>query len=169
MDRHTVIVIIASVAIFAPFAYAALNIHALQALEIRSSDPGRFSFFEIGNGRPIEACNMSPFAAGFERLEITMFYQDDDKGTYVVGAGMLPPARSVLEGAFSSESYAESQYTFLHMDAQFGGTAPIRLDPSQMFVETSIRTSILGFIPYTINDRYAASEFYSMMNAELRC
>ena len=53
-----------------------------------------------------------------------MFYEDDNEGTYTITSQTLPGSSlSVLEGNFRSESYAESQYTFLHMDGQFAGTA----------------------------------------------
>ena len=68
MNKHTVIVIIASMVIAAPFVYAAWNIISLENLELRSSEHGRFSFFEISNGRSIEACNPSPFLTNFEAI-----------------------------------------------------------------------------------------------------
>lgn len=165
MNKHTIIVIVASIIIVAPFAYSGWNILSLNNLELRSSQHDRFSFFEISNGRPIEVCNPSPFYVSFDRLTITMFYEDDDEGTYTITSQTLPASSlSILEGNFRSESYAESQYTFLHMDGQFAGTAPIRLDPNQMFVVTNIQTSILGFIPYSITQQHYAFDFYNIMN-----
>lgn len=167
MNKHTIIVIIASIIIVIPFAYSAWNIMTLENLELRSSQHGQFSFFEISNGRAIEICNPSPFYVSFDRLDITMFYQEDNEGTYSLPSSTIPPSSiSSIEGSFRSESFSESQYTFLHMDAQFGGTVPIRLDPNQMFVVTNIQTSILGFIPYSITKQYSAFDFDNMMNEE---
>ena len=167
MNKHTIIVIVASVIIAAPFAYSAWNIISLENLEFRSSQHDRFSYFEISNSRAIEVCNPSPFYVSFDKLEISMFYEDDNEGTYTVLSETLPASSlSILEGTFRSESYAESQYTFLHMDAQFAGTAPVRLDPNQMFVVTNIQTSILGIIPYTVSNQYYAFDFYNIMNED---
>ena len=165
MNKHTIIVIIASVVIAAPFIYAAWNIVSLENLELRSSEHGRFSFFEISNNRAIEVCNPTSAYLSFNKLTITMFYQNDNEGTYTIPGQSLPPSSlSLLDGSFRSELYAESQYTFLHMDAQFAGTAPIRLDPNEMFVVTDIHTSILGFIPYKVTKQYYAFDFYNIMN-----
>ena len=167
MNKHMIIVIIASVIIAAPFIYAAWNITLLEKLELRSSEHGRFSFFEISNDRSIEVCNPSPSYVSFEKFTITMFYEGDNEGTYTIPGQTLPPSSlSVVDGDFRSEIFAESQYTFLHMDAQFAGTAPIRLDPNQMFVVTNIHTSIMGIIPYTISNQYYASDFYNIMNED---
>ena len=96
-----------------------------------------------------------------------MFYQDDNKGTYTLARTTISPSTlEVLEGTFRSESFAESQYTFLHMDGEFAGTAPIRLDPNQMFVVTNIQTSILGLIPISVTNQYSAFDFYNIMNEE---
>ena len=169
MNKHTIIVIVASIVIAAPFAYSAWNIFTLDNLELRSSQYGQFSFFEISNGRAIEVCNPFPFYVSFDRLDITMFYQEDNEGTYSLPSSTIAPsALSAIEGSFRSESYSESQYTFLHMDSQFGGTVPIRLDPNQMFVITEIQTSILGLIPYSITNQYSAFDFRNMMNEEDR-
>lgn len=165
MNKHTIIVIIASIVIAVPFAFSAWNIMALDNLELRSSQHGNFSFFEISNGRAIEVCNPSPFYVSFDRMDISMFYQEDNEGTYSLPPSTIAPSTiSIIEGSFRSESYAESQYTFLHMDGEFAGTAPIRLDPNQMFVVTNIQTSILGFIPYSITNQYSAFDFYNIMN-----
>ncbi len=161
------IVLAASLVIVSPFAYSAWNISALGGLELRSSQHDRFSFFEISNGRPIEACNPSPFPVSFEGLEITIFYENDDEGTYTVGPSTLQPSSlALLEGTFRSESHAESRYTFLHMDAQFAGTAPIRLDPNRMHVEVDVHVPILGLVPYMITERYTALDFYNTMNED---
>ena len=167
MNKHTIIVIIASLVIASPFVYAVWNIVALDNLELRAAEQGRFSFFEISNGKEIQICNSSPFYVSFDRIDVTMFYEEDNEGTYTVPSDTLPPSSaSILEGNFRSESYAESQYTFLHMDGEFAGTAPIRLDPNKMFVILNIQTSILGFIPISISDQYRAFDFYNLMNEE---
>ena len=169
MNKHTIIVIIASIVIVVPFAYSAWNIFILNNLEIRSSQHGQFSFFEISNNRAIEVCNPSPFYVSFDRLDISIFYQEDNKGTYSLPSSIISPSSlSIIEGTFRSESYSESQYTFLHMDSQFGGTVPIRLDPNQMIVATNIQTSILGLIPYSITNQYSAFDFYNIMNEKDR-
>ena len=167
MNKHSIIVIIASIVIATPFAYAAWNYVSLDSLELRAIEQGRFSFFEISNGKGIQICNSSPFYVSFDRIDLTMFYQEDNEGTYTIQSDTLSPSSiSIVEGSFRSESYAESQYTFLHMDGEFAGTMPIRLDPNQMFVTVNIQTSILGLIPVSMSEQYRAFDFYNLMNQE---
>ncbi len=148
------------------FAYSAWNITALEDLRVGPPDGGAFSFFEASNGRAIAVCNASPFYVSMSGLDITVLYQGDEKGTYSFASGALAPyASSILNGTFRSESYAESQYIFLHMDGQFSGDVPARLDPGMMLVRTDVKTSILGVIPYSVTKEHPAYDYYSLVNA----
>ena len=167
MNKHTIIVIIASIVIAIPFAYAAWNYASLGNLELRATEPGGFSFFEISTGKGIQICNSSPIYASFDRIDLTIFYQDDNEGTYTIPANTLAPSsQTILEGNFRSESFSEAQYTLLHMDGEFAGTAPMRLDSNQMFVTLNIQTSLLGLIPISTSEQYRAFDFYNLMNQE---
>jgi hypothetical protein len=91
-----------------------------------------------------------------------------------------------LDADFSSENFAESQYLFMHMDGQFDGEIPIRLDPSKMVVQfdgeipirldpskmvvvTTFETKIIGVIPYQNTITQSGFDFTNMMNEDSRC
>ena len=167
MNKHTIIVIIASIVIAIPFAHAVWNYASLGNLELRASELGRFSFFEIITGKGIQICNSYLIYDSFDRIDITIFYQDDNEGTYTIPANTLAPSsQTILEGNFRSELFAEAQYTLLHMDGEFTGTAPKRLDPNQMIVTLNIQTYVLGIIPISIYEQYRAFDFYNLMNQD---
>ncbi len=146
-------------------AHSGLNAAAAHGVQLRSSEEGLFSLFEISNERPVLACSAHPLPFDMRGIRITAVYEGDRKGTYSVPASALPPSRPlVLEGDFRSDSYVESQYMFLHMDAQFAGSAPVRLDPGKMFVEVEVETAIIGVVPYSTTTTHLASDFYDIMN-----
>jgi len=82
---------------------------------------------------------------------------------------MDPKTSQVLDVNFSSENFSESQYLFMHMDGQFDGEIPIRLDTSQMAVVTEFETRIIGIIPYHNTIAQSGLEFTTMMNEDFSC
>lgn len=169
MHKHTVIAIVASVFIAAPFAYSAMNIAALESLQLHSPDM-QFSLFGMINGGTIEVCNTSLFSANIDRLDITIFYQEDNIGTYSVFSESVPPLSYIMpDGVFRSDSYAKSQYMLLHIDGGVAGTVGSMLNPDQATVVTSIQTSVLGFFPYNTIEEYNVVDFFDMMNTEFSC
>jgi len=57
MDKHTVIVIVASIVIALPFVYGGLNIYGAEQIQFVSSNQEKFSYFEIINNGKISFCN----------------------------------------------------------------------------------------------------------------
>ncbi|MEJ2259685.1 MAG: thr operon leader peptide, partial [Nitrosopumilaceae archaeon] len=89
---------------------------------------------------------------------------------FEVGPTTLDPNTSkISELNFSSDSFSESQYLFMHMDGQFDGEIPIRLDPNKMIITTTFETRIIGVIPYQTVITQSAFDFTNMMNENSSC
>jgi len=166
MNKHTIITSIAIIVIVIPFAYSASSIIGVQQLEYRWDNPGEFSFFSMLNDGEVEFCNANPFWVGFERFEVSTFYQSELLGTFSIQPITINPYSSVIEeGVFKSEEMSEAQHIFMTFDFEFNG-GNIRLDPNQFIITISADTPILGIIPYSTTTQMSGFEFDKRMNAE---
>ena len=166
MNKHTIITSIAIIVIVIPFAYSASSIIGVQQLEYRWDNPGEFSFFSMLNDGEVEFCNANPFWVGFERFEVSTFYQSELLGSFSVQPITINPYSSVIEeGVFKSEEMSEAQHIFMTFDFEFGG-GNIRLDPNQFIITINADTPILGIIPYSTTTQMSGFEFDKRMNAE---
>jgi len=166
MNKHTIITSIAIIIIVIPFAYSASSIVGVQQLEYRWNNPGEFSFFAMLNDGEIEFCNANPFWVGFERFEISAFYQADLLGSFLIQPLTINPYSSEIEeGVFASEGRLEAQHIFMTFDFEFDG-GNIRLDPNQFIITISADTPILGIIPYSTTTQMSGFEFDKKMNTE---
>ncbi len=169
MNKHSVITIIATIAIIIPFVYSGMNIYAAEQIKYRWDDPGNFSFFELSNNGNIEFCNAVPYNANFKDFQITMFYDAGNRGTYQVDNLSIEGSQSEIQkGKFTSENFVESQHLFMQMDFQFDG-GDIRIDPRKMFVVVTIETPIIGIIPHTSTTQYTGFDFDKLMNQDFEC
>jgi len=101
MNKHTVIVIIASFVIAGPFVYAALNISAAQQVQFVGSEEKRFSYFDMINDGEINVCNPNPFYVVFDKMDIIMIFEQRDKGLLSIQGTTLPPLSiTTLEGKY---------------------------------------------------------------------
>lgn len=167
-DKHTTIVIIASIVIVIPFAYSIWNIYALDHLQIRGTDDGDFMFFDMVNSGDIEICNSMPFFVNFQKLSIFTFFNEDNKGGYTTTTHTLYPFTSkIVNGTFSSETFSEAQYLALHFDGMFSGSTPDRIDPRQLKIITQIEAPIIGVIPYTITKQFSGLFFWESLNGKI--
>ena len=166
MNKHTIITSIAIIVIVIPFAYSASSIVGVQQLEYRWDNPGEFSFFSMLNDGEVEFCNANPFWVGFERFEVSTFYQSELLGSFSVQPITINPYSSVIEeGIFMSEELSEAQHIFMTFDFEFNG-GNIRLDPNQFIITISADKTILGIIPYSTTTQMSGFEFDKRMNAE---
>ena len=166
MNKHTIITSIAIIIIVIPFAYSASSIVGVQQLEYRWDNPGEFSFFSMLNNGEVEFCNANPFWVGFERFEVSTFYQADLLGSFSIQPLTINPYSSVIEeGVFKSEEMSEAQHIFMTFDFEFNG-GNIRLDPNQFIITISADTPILGIIPYSTTTQMSGFEFDKKMNTE---
>jgi hypothetical protein len=168
MDKHTTIVIIASIVIAIPFVYSGWNIYALDHLQLKGTDDGMFRFFDMINSGNIEICNSMPFFVNYEKLSIFIFFNDDNKGEYSISSNTLNPLSSkIVNGTFSSETFSEAQYLALHFDGMFYGSTPERIDPRELKIITQIQAPIIGVVPYTITNQYSGLYFWDALNGKI--
>ena len=164
MNKHTVIVIIASIVIAGTVGYSIWNVFAINNIKIASAEKENFSYFDLMSYEKITMCNSLPFFVNVDRFEIMMYYDNELKGTLTVKPTTIAAqSATIVDGEFRSELVADTQYLFLHLDGEFSGTQPIRIDPAKMFVVTNVNSPIIGVIPYTISHQYTGFDFYNMM------
>lgn len=169
MNRYSVITTIAIIAIIIPIVYGVWNIYSIEQLQLVTNNT-EFSYFEMSNYEKIQICNPMPFFVTFNRLTIATYYTQDLKGVFELGPTTIGPNTiELLDLNFSSENFAESQYLFMHMDGEFGGELPIRLDPTNMIVVSTFDTKVIGVIPYQITITQSGFEFTKMMNEKSSC
>jgi len=165
MNKHSVIVIIASIVIAGTLVFTALNIYTADQIQLRATDQEGFRYFKLINDGMISICNPLPFYASFNDFNIIIFYEGNNKGTFSVQGIVLEPNSDITtRGKFRSDSFEEVQYLLLHYDAQFSGTGPIRIDPEKLEIVTEIHTPIIGYIPFSVTNQYSGLEFWEMMN-----
>ncbi len=169
MNKYSVITAIAIIVIIVPILYGVWSIYSVEQLQLGTPNV-EFSYFEMSNYEKIQICNPMPFFVSFNGLTVATYYTEDLKGIFELGPTTMDPNTiEVLELNFSSENFAESQYLFMHMDGQFDGEIPIRLDPSRMIVVTTFETKIIGVIPYHSTITQSGFDFTKMMNEESSC
>jgi len=169
MNKHSIITSIAIILIIIPVLYGLWGIYSVEQLQLRTFN-NEFSYFDMSNYEQIEVCNPMPFFVSFNGLQIMTYYQNDLKGVFEIGPTTISSKTlEILDLDFSSESFAESQYIFMHMDGQFDGEIPVRLDPNQMIVVINYETKIIGIIPYQNTITISAFDFTQMMNEESLC
>lgn len=169
MNRYSLISVIAIIVIIIPIIYGVWSIYSVEQLQFGTPNI-EFSYFEMSNYEKIQICNPLPFFVSFNGLTLATYYLNDLKGVFEIGPTTFDPnTETVQKVNFSSENFAESQYFFMHMDGQFDGEVPIRLDPSKMVVVTTFDTKIIGVIPYQSSITQSGFEFTKMMNEESLC
>jgi len=169
MNKYSIISAIAIAVIIIPILYGLWGIYSVEQLQIRA-EKGQFSFFDFANYEKIRICNPTSFFVTFSGLTIDVYYLDDLKGKFTIGPNTLEPNSSkILNADFSSDSFSEAQYLFMHMDGQFDGEVPIRLNPNEMKVLTTYEIKIIGVIPNIQTIANSGFEFSQMMNEDISC
>ena len=166
MNKHSIITVIAIIVIIIPFAYSGLSILGAQQLEYRWSNPGDFSFFTMSNHGEIEFCNPIPFWASFQKLDITIFYNEENLGSFAVNSVTINPLSSTIQkGTFSSKEISSAQHIFMTLDFEFD-EGDIRLDPNKLITVIQIDTPIIGIIPYSSTTQISGFDLDTIMNSE---
>lgn len=166
MEKYTIISIVAISVLAVTVSFSVLNVLAAENLQFRGVD-GSFSFFGLSEKGNIEVCNTLPFFATTDKFDISIYNDREIQGIFAFDEFTINPmSSSIINGEFSSESYAESTYLFFHYDGMFSGSTPMRLNPSKMIVVTEIQTPIIGVIPYSVTKQYSSLEFWDMMNGK---
>ena len=167
MNKHTVIVIVASVVIFGTVGVSLWNIFAVPQLQLHGNN-GIFRFYEfITNEDKLLICNPFPFFTSFNQLTVSLLFEETPKGVFTINGLTIPPHNHVVvDGKFTSDTYSEAQYLAMHFDTMFQGDSPIRIDPRKLTVDTEFQVMILGIIPYNVIQHYSGIGFYNMLNED---
>lgn len=166
MNRHSGIVIAASIVIGASVGYSAFNAATLEELEFKWNDRGSFDYLTMLNGGVIEVCNSSWVPLRFTGLTAEMFYQGEEVGRFGVrGATVQPNSAIELPGEGEMTSFA-GQIISMYLDTEISGTEIARMDSDAMRVVTSVDAVFWGIIPYSVTDTYTGEEFFKIMNGQ---
>ena len=166
MDKHTVIVIVASIIIVSIVGYGAWNIYAANQIQFQAANQNNFRFFGFINEEKISICNPLPFYTSFNNFKIKMNFEGRDVGELnFPEVSLAPNSEITTQGKFTTEVFEEVQYLSMHFDAMFMDTIPQRIDLRKMMINTEIQIQIIGFIPISVSNQYSALEFWEMMNS----
>ncbi len=135
-------------------AYAGLDIYAVNNLQFRPHHGQQVAISDTELSIQTDACNPSYFPATFTKYEIDAFYNSDVIEKATVGGSMLSPkSAATLNGIFAINKDAVTKI----------GQENATFDPSKATIITSVSAPILGFIPYTVDQKYAAEDFQKMI------
>ena len=169
MNKYSLITAVAIAVIVGSIGFGIWGMYSVEQLQFRT-EKTPFRYFEFASSEKIRVCNPTPFFVSFSGVSFDIYYLDDLKGTFTINSNILNPNSSeILAADFSSESFSEAQYLFMHMDGEFSGDVPVRLDPNQMKIVINYDTKIIGIIPYQQSETHSAFEFSQMMNKETSC
>jgi len=169
MNKYSIISTIAIAIIVIPIVYGLWGIYSVEQLQLRS-EKNQFRYFDFANYEKIRICNPTSFYVSFSEITMDVYYLNDLKGEFKIGQSILEPnSTEILDVDFSSDNFSEAQYLFMHMDGQFDGEVPIRLNPNEMKVTTTYETKIIGIIPYEQTITTSGFEFTQMMNEGVSC
>ncbi|MHB8545805.1 MAG: hypothetical protein ACYDAJ_03480 [Nitrosotalea sp.] len=149
--KYTSIGIIVAIIIV---AYVGLDIYAVDSLQFRPHHGKQVAISDTELSIQTDACNPSYFPATFTKYEIDAFYNSDiiEKAT-VGGSTLSPKSAAVLDGIFAINKQAVTKI----------GQENATFDPANATITTSVSAPIFGFIPYTVDQKYAAEDFQKMI------
>lgn len=170
VNVHTVAVMAAIAVIVATIGYSAVVAYSASELQIRWHDQGSFDYLSTMFGGKLSICNNSDLPANLKSYSIKMTYDGESLGVLQTdGANIAPHSTVALAAKFSSTDKRISEMFFSFLDTEMGGTDVTRIDSKKMNVETTIESSIIGFIPVSFSTEYSGEQFVQIMNRQTGC
>ena len=175
MDKHFGIIVIASIVIASSLGYTAFNAVTLEKLELKWNDRGSFDYLTMLNGGILEVCNTSFIPLKFDGLSIEVFYREDQVGVFSVPdtsatatttATIVQPNTTIEVSGKGKMTSLAGQIVSMYLDTEISGRDLARVDSDEMTVITSIDTTLLGVIPYSVTKQYTGQEFFEIMNGQ---
>ena len=167
MNKHTLVVIGASIIIISVVGFGVWNFFAADQIQFKVANEDDFRFFGLINQEKISFCNTSPFYTNFNNFQIKMVYEGREIAKLnFPGGGLEPNTEITREGKFTTNAFEEVQYLSMHFDGMFLDTIPVRINPTKMVIDTEFQIQIIGIIPVSVTKQYSAQEFWEIMNAE---
>jgi len=165
MNKHTIIVIVASIVIIGSIGFSGWNIFASEQIQMKAIKEGYFSYFDLINSGEVLFCNPSSLPVSFKEIRISMIYVDKNIGVLHFSDVILDSNSEMKkQGKFNSDDSKQIQYLALHFDGMYNGVIPSRIDLNSIKIGTEIDSQVLGFIPFTKIKHYPGLEFWSLMN-----
>ena len=164
VNKHSIIVIVASIVIVGTFTYSLVNALSSENVEFRWNQNGSFDYIVMMHGGNVQLCNTSEFPVSINGINMDLYFDNQKLGTYFVEPVTINPNSMIEVNGISDMKDNSSPIMLLFMNTEFAGTDIARIDSSKMFVQVNYNTSILGFIPITISNVYSGYEFYQIMN-----
>ena len=136
-------------------AYIGLDVYAVNNLQFTPHRGQQVVISETQLGIKSDACNPSYFPATFTKYEIVAFYNSYIIETATItGSTLSPKSAATLDGIFSINK--ESVDKIAKENSTF--------DSSKATITTLVDAPIFGFIPYTVDKKYAAADFQRLIN-----
>lgn len=164
VNKHSIIVIIASIVIVGAFAYSFVNALSLENIEFRWNQNGSFDYIVMMHGGNVQLCNTSEFPVSTNGINMELYFDNQKLGTYFVEPVTINPNSMIEVNGISNMKDNSSPIMLLFMNTEFAGTDIARIDSSKMFVQINYNANVLGFIPITISKVYSGYDFYQIMN-----
>ena len=100
MDKHTLIVIVASVVIVSAIGFSVWNIFSAGNVEFMATTQN-FKYFELINNGKVSMCNPLPFYANFNDVKISMIFDGRTIGVLGLSEVQLEPnSETKVQGKF---------------------------------------------------------------------
>jgi hypothetical protein len=135
-------------------AYIGLDIYAVNGLQFIPHRGQQVIISDTQIGIKSDACNPSYFPATFTKYEIVASYNSYIIEKAIIAGSTLSPKSSVtLDGIFTIDKEAIEKI----------GKENSTFDSTKAYITTSVDAPIFGFIPYTVDKKYAAEEFQKII------
>ena len=164
MNKHSLIVIIASVVIAGTLIYSFVNIIGLNDIQMRWYQKDGFDYLAMMAGGKIELCNPTSVPMNVKQVEIQVTYQGNELGKLTSEGMTLFPSKTEDMTAKVEMNDQTGQVFLMYLDTELSGNDLARFDPNQMRVNVIYETKFLGFIPYSVSKSYLGAEFENIMN-----
>jgi len=165
MNKHTIVVIVASTIIIGSIGFSGWNIFASEQIQMKAIKEGYFSYFDLINNEQVLFCNPSSLPTNFKEIRVSMNYVDENIGVIHFSDVSLDSNSEIKkQGKFYADDSKQIQYLALHFDGMYNGVIPTRIDSNSITIVTEIDSTVLGFIPFTTVNQYPGLEFWSLMN-----
>ena len=165
MNKHTIVVIVASIIIIGSIGFSGWNIFASEQIQMKAIKEGYFSYFDLINNEQVLFCNPSSLPANFKEIRVSMNYVDENIGVlHFSDVSLNSNSEIKKQGKFYTDDSKQIQYLALHFDGMYNGVIPTRIDSNSIMIVTEIDSTVLGFIPFTTVNQYPGLEFWSLMN-----
>lgn len=161
MNKHTLIVIVASIVIAGTILYSFFGVNGINDIQMRWYQKG-FDYTTMITGGKIELCNPTQTPININHIEMNLLYQNNEFGKITSDGMVLFPSKS---GYIEAKNQFSSSDDSLSMNLDMSSPDSImKLNSDQIQVIVNYETRFLGFIPYSVTKNYDGIEFEKIMN-----